>query len=317
MVSPIPIDWREFHERERATPAVVDSRRRMRLALYGFLALLGIVFGRVVQLEVSQGPAFRGEAARPLVRTRELPAPRGRILARNGTVLACDKQVMALAVYYRYLEEPPDGQWLRRTARARLSKADRKNPERAAEEERRVQWERADLARRLARLCGLSDDEWRRRARQIQDRVERIAASVNRRKEEADRGAAASPAEPAPDAALPSLWDRLCAAVEETLEASIDPSLPERIVVAEELDYHAIAEDLPLDVAAEVEANPARYPGVKVVQRHRRVYPAAALAAHVLGYLGAPGEDDAQTASAGDATAEPDRVGRAGAFGPP
>ena len=68
-----------------------------------------------------------------------LPAARGRILARDGTVLACDETIRAVAVEYRWLQDPPDERWLRNMARMRLPKADRKNAEKlAAEKAKRV-----------------------------------------------------------------------------------------------------------------------------------------------------------------------------------
>ena len=47
-----------------------------------------------------------------------------------------------------------------------------------------------------------------------------------------------------------------------------------------------MAEDVPPAVAAEIEGNPSRWPGVKILRQTRRDYPAGTLAAHVLGYLG-------------------------------
>ncbi|MBN2475467.1 MAG: hypothetical protein JXB62_12725 [Pirellulales bacterium] len=175
-------DWHQFHLDEAATPAVVDPRRRLRLCLAGFLVLLLVVFSRLVQLEVTQGSAFRAKATEPLKRERSLPGVRGRILAHDGTVLACDREIPALAVMYRYLQQPPDPRWLRTMVRRRLSSAQRKDPERVAAEEDRLRQQRNDLAQRLARLCGLSADEWARRAARVQSRVERIAQSVRRRR---------------------------------------------------------------------------------------------------------------------------------------
>jgi len=236
-------DWHQFHADATTTPTVVDSRRRLRICLAAFAVLLLIVFSRVVQFEVTEGSAFRAEATRPLVREKHVPGVRGRILARDGTVLACDREVLAVAVHYRYLEQPPDPRWLRATARRRLSPAQRKDPHRMAAAEAGVQQQRADLARRLIQLCDLSPDEWNRRARRIQARVERIAESVCRR-----RGS--------------------------------------EITVAEELDYHVTAEEVPLEVVAEIEGHAEQYPSVKIVTRSRRDYPYASLAAHVLGHLG-------------------------------
>ncbi len=89
----MPFDWRQFHRDAMPVRGVVDPRRRLRLTLVGLTALLAIVFGRAVQLEVGQGAAFRESATRPLRRTISLPGPRGRILARDGAVLACDRDI--------------------------------------------------------------------------------------------------------------------------------------------------------------------------------------------------------------------------------
>lgn len=284
-------DWHRLHLSEATTSGVVDSRRRLRICLGGFVVLLLVVFGRAVQLELSQGAAFRAEATRPLKRTTSLPGIRGRILARDGTVLAYDKRVLALAVHYRYLQQPPDPRWLRFAARARLSPAQREDPQRVAAEQSRVNAQRAQLRRRLARLCNLSAQQWSGRARRIQARVERIAASVNRR-----RAGTSSPDGPPWSPARPSgggsgwpcdlgLPGRIGRVLRQALRASLDdpPSAP--VIVAEQLDYHVVAEGLPLAVVAEIEGHPGRYPGVKIIQRTRRAYPSVRLAAHVLGHL--------------------------------
>ena len=116
-------DWHQFYAEERPQPAVVDPRRRMRLGAAAFFVALAVVLARVVQLEVAAGDAFRTEASKPLSRRIDIPGLRGRILARDGTVLACDHKVLSLAIHYRYLEEPCNRSWLRLAARSRLSPA--------------------------------------------------------------------------------------------------------------------------------------------------------------------------------------------------
>ncbi len=86
-------NWQQFHADNTHVPTVVDPRRRLRICLAGFAALLLLVFGRAVQLEVTQGAGFRAAALRPIERETVLPAARGRILARDGTVLAYDRAV--------------------------------------------------------------------------------------------------------------------------------------------------------------------------------------------------------------------------------
>jgi len=286
----------------------------MRLLLVGFVVLLTAVFSRLVELELTQGAAFRSEAAKPLVRRQSLPGVRGRILARNGTVLAYDREILALAVHYRWLEEPPNPRWLRYMARSRLSAAERKDPERVAAEEARVRTRRTELGRRLAQMSGVSSEEWRRRARRVQVRVERIAESVNRRcqAEYGRRTASAGPPN-RPEAGPPeSLLERINSYVVDVLRASMDEP-PPRITVAEELDYHVMVEDVPLALVAELEADPERYPCVKIVLRPRRAYPAGQLAAHVLGHLGPVEQEELDRGPrAQDAYGPQDRVGRLG-----
>ena len=304
----------QFHGTHRAASSTVSSTRRLRICLIGFLLLLGIVFGRMVQLEVSQGAAFRSEAGRPLIRKRSLPGVRGRILARDGTVLAYDKKILGVAVHYRYLEEPPDPDWLRRTARSHLSRKQRKNPRSVAAAEAEVRRQRNETARRLARLTGTPLDEWNRRARRVQARVERIAESVNRRRlaEFGHRLGSPKPSETSEENADESYLQRWGSFAVEILEGSIDESTPEWIAIAEELDCHVMAEDLSLKVVVEIEANPELYAGAKIVSTRRRVYPDGRLAAHLLGHLGPVDGDELTGLPVNDKYHPDDRAGRMG-----
>ncbi len=269
-------DWRKFHERNADAPAVVDPRRRLKICMAGFAAALLLVFGRVVQLETTQGAAFRREAMQPTEKEIVMPARRGRILARDGTVLARDRTVLALAVKYRRLQDPPDKRWLRAAVRSRLSKADRKDADKVAAARAEVLAGRSGLADRLAKLCGIPPEQWAARARKIQDRVERIAESVNRRRQ-------TKAAEPIDE---DSSWaDRLCRLL---LDAPPSP----RIIVAEELEHHVVADDLSPAAVAEIENHPERYPGAKIVTLSRRSYDQGTLAAHAIGHLGRGEEEE-------------------------
>jgi penicillin-binding protein 2 len=269
-------DWHQFQRSNAATPAVVDPRRRLRFCLLGFAVMAILVFARVVELEVSEGAGFRDEALRPIERETPLPAPRGRILARDGTVLACDRTIRGVAVQYRWLQEPPDQQWVGKMARSRLPKTDRRNAEKLAAEKANVLAERVDLAARLARLCGLSPRQWAARTRRIQARVERIAESANAR-----RASAAVAPERADDS-----WG-----VRVRRLLLDDPPAP-RIVVKEELEPQVVVEDVAPAVVSEISAHGDRYPSTTIVQLSRRTYPQATLAAHILGHVGQDREDE-------------------------
>lgn len=278
------------------THAVIDPRRRLRVCLWVFLTLLAVVFARAVQLEVTQGAAFRQEALQPLAREKSLPGVRGRILARDGTVLACDKKVVSLAVHYRYLQEPPDARWLRLTALRRLPPAERRNRQRLADEEKRVQANRAELALRLQQLADLTPEQWSIRAHRTQARVERIAEGVNRRLAERRQ-------EEPTDVPADSLLGRVGQSVLDALRGSLGDA-QSRVIVAEERDYHVMVEDVSLAVVAEIEGHAERYPGVKVVEQTRRIYPSGPLGAHVLGHLG-QGTMDTVEGSTSDSAAPP------------
>jgi len=304
----------QFHGTHGAASPTVSSTRRLRTCLIGFLLILAIVFGRMVQLEVSHGAAFRSEAGRPLTRGRSLPGVRGRILARDGTVLAYDKKILGVAVDYRFLEEPADPDWLRRRARSQLSPKQRKNPLSVAAAEAEVLRQRSETAGRLARLTGTPLDEWNRRARQVQARVERIAEIVNRRRlaKFDRRSGSPKPSRTSEANADVSYLQRLGSFAAEILEGSMDESPPEWITVAEELDRHLMAEDLSLEVVVEIEGNPELYAGATIVGTRRRVYPAGGLAAHLLGHLGPVDEDELAAFPVDDKYHPDDRAGRMG-----
>ncbi len=250
------------------------SRGRLHWLLVGFVVACCGVMGRLAALDLIDGDELRAEASRPAARTVIVPALRGRILARDGSVLAFDQPLAKLAVQYRMLQDPLDAHWLRATARARLSAHERRQSQRVADEEQRVLAERADMLRRLADLCGLTSAEWSARVARLQQRVERIAALANQ------RVLAPGPRPGESDAIDPSIQNKILSAL---FRAPEDPPAP--ITVAEELQEQVIVEGLSLDAVTEIEEHPELYPGVKIVYGSRRIYPHPNLAPHVLGYV--------------------------------
>jgi len=277
-------DWQELQTDDG--PATVGTRERLRGVLLGFVACLAMILFRAVQLEISAGPTHRELAQQPLTKTRPLAASRGRILSRDGVVLAADEGVSVLAMHYRHLESPANRTWLRTTARARLSKADRRQPERVASAEQEVLREREILRVKLAALAGIDGDELNRRAAAVQTRVETLAARVNERRLAKFETQAA--AEFAADIDVP-LWRRLGNILSDAFTG--DDSLPPApIVVAEQTTYHVLVDRLLPEVAEEIRNAPASFPGVKILEQTRRAYPHGELAAHVIGHVGNPAD---------------------------
>ena len=266
-------------------PRGANGRLRcLRVAIAG---LSVAVFLRVVTIELWYGDAYREIASQPMERLVPLAAARGRILAKDGTVLACDREVAALAVHYHYLEQPPNQAWLHRLARGRLPRNQRRQGSLVEAECRKIAQEQSDLRARLAELCGLDPAVLRSQLAKIQERVERIARSVRARHEE--RLAETT------DAAEASGWRKLLAWIEKEVS---EPLSSANLTVAEEYEYHPVHVDLSLESVAEIEGHPDRYPGVRIVTWRQRVYPQGSLAAHTIGYvpdapselLGATGE---------------------------
>ncbi|MBN2023628.1 MAG: hypothetical protein JW809_12655 [Pirellulales bacterium] len=290
-----PVDWNRLWRDERPAGRAVDLRVRLRWCVVLFIVLLGVVFGRAVRLQVVHGEAYRREAARPILERESLPGVRGRILARDGTVLAQDKPIQSIALRYRYLESPPDARWLRSMARSRMSRRERADPRRVAAEETRVRIECQDLGRRLAELCGVPWTEWSRRAAAIQARVERIADDVHRRRR---------------TALAPRQRRGLRAWIDQLLGPGDAPGAQDD-TIREELDYHVVVEDVAPDVVARIEDHPDYYPGARIIRHARRDYPGNTLAAHVLGHLG-PLEAKELDGPGGDGYEKSDLCGRMG-----
>ncbi|MGA2255387.1 MAG: penicillin-binding transpeptidase domain-containing protein, partial [Thermoguttaceae bacterium] len=160
----------------------------------------------------------------------------------------------------------------------RLPKDERRNADRLAEEVQKLRQEHEAMHRRLAELCGIDYPQWQARARKVQNRVERIAADARRRQIEASR----SILPPRDDAT----WaDRFSTALHEILEPARN-TVPQTLIVAEELADHVLAEDIPRAAVVEIQQHAESYPGSKIIDLTRRTYPAGSLAAHVVGYLG-------------------------------
>ena len=158
------------------------------------------------------------------------------------------------------------------TARGPASHDDPQRAARLAAEQIWTREYRDTLVDRLARLCGRPmDDLWVEQSN-IQKRVRTIVESVNRASYRRIAGQRHDP----PTAGLPGatapLWQKLLTEAAGA-PAPDDPRTAPRIIVAEEVDYHVLVPDVPLEVIAEVESHPDRYPGVRIVEQSCRHYP--------------------------------------------
>lgn len=273
-------DWQRIVDEQTDDESPENTRGRLRWVMAGFCLAALAILARAAQLEIIDGENFRRRAAEPIERTVAIPPARGRIVARDGTVLAEDRVARAVAVQFRYLENPPDVAWLNRLVRARLPRSQRKDLARVAAMEATVRGELAEVQRRLARLCGISDAAWQARADRVQRRVHALVARVDRQRLDRYQARQAQIAvETAADEL--SLGAILCG-----LFAPPEPLPPPPVIVAEQTVYHRIATDLSPEACREIESQPQAYPGVKIVEYTRREYPGHTTAVHVVGHIG-------------------------------
>lgn len=254
------------------------------LITFPLIAVAGRVFW--LQSEVRDRFISRYEQT---YETRELiPAPDGRILSSDGQVLAHDEEFFNLEVHYRWLETPPDPDWLRRQVYQRLTLQERRDAASIERAEREVLSEREEMWQALADLVEIDREELTEKRAAVQRRVERIISLVREK-----RAAQKTVSRPSmPNDIKQNWWKRLGWKLRRELTTPPTRGREEPLVIREELDYHLVLENLPYEVVAEIEANPEMYPGMQISYGTLRRYPYGELASHVIGHRAEP---DAET----------------------
>ena len=262
-------------------PWQVDARPAARLVwLFVLLCLPPVcVVARLVQLQQRLSEPIVASSERTHETTEIIPTRNGRILGADGRVLARDAGQFEVLVNYRWLEEPANPAWLRRQTLARLGRAERTDPERVAAAEQAVLAEREALWQRLTELTGSQPDELAARRAEIQQRIERMLASVELRREQTRATARKETISLPGDASLwRRAWHAIVTAVTTSPERDADP-----LVLPEQSADHLLLDAVPLEAAAEIESHPERYPGLSTRVRSWRDYQAGSLAAHIIG----------------------------------
>ncbi|MFW6125135.1 MAG: hypothetical protein ACOC46_03215, partial [Pirellulales bacterium] len=110
-------------------------------------------------------------------------------------------------------------------------------------------------------------------------------------------------------------WDQRTAKIQrrvERIKRAVSRRHGHPITVAEEVDYHLMAENLSPEAVDEIQRRRDGLSGVRVVERRRRYYPAGRVAGHVIGHLGPA---DAEKADKTTNVRVGDLVGRTGVEG--
>jgi len=130
----------------------------------------------------------------------------------------------------------------------------------------------------------MSPAELATRRRAIQQRVERIADSVEQRRQQTrHHQSRRGPSDTTNDATTSSWWEHVANTCVAALRTPPERISREPLIVTEELAYHPLAEDVSLEVIAAIETHPEQFPGLLYRVTTKRVYPENALAAHIIG----------------------------------
>lgn len=266
-------------------PTTTGGANTLRLRLWvifaAFLLPLAAVGIRVWYLQAIARERFVVDRDRTETVVEPIPARDGRILSADGLALAYDRTRFDVAVHYRWIEEPPDSRWLREQARLRLAPRERRDRERLAEAEAAIVRERSEFWDAYCRTAGVERSDCDQRRLEIQQRIERMAGSVERRRAERVASTEGSPTEPSAGPWWQVAWKTVVRELTTPpVRQSVDP-----LVLKEELDYHPLQNDVSFDVAAAIQSAPARFPvkAVTIRMSTQRVYPAADLASHIVG----------------------------------
>ena len=261
----------------------VDHNPRFRLSLIWIVLVIPVfvIAARLGQLQLALEEGFASAFSLTREELEEIPARDGRIIAADGTVLADDVREYDVAVHYQSILDPPDDGWLTGKAKERLNKKEKSDKRRVAEEKQRVFAENELRWQRLADLTERPIGDLLDARQQVQKRVERVRASVERRfRERQEKLDAKNEEEPDESAtSWTSMWKRLRERLEESEERTTGPRL-----VAEETRYHTVVTGITADMKAELEAHQSLYPQLRITIRTRRTYPQKEFASHVIGY---------------------------------
>ena len=243
---------------------------RLTLLTVAMILPLLLIGWRVTATVQRSGDELAPRSSPVTVTTRPIPTHGGRVLADDGSVLAHDQQRFQVLVHYRWLQSPTDRSWLQGQALEHLEPHARRDGARLAAARNEVLARRETMLDELSSRCRVGRSELDRRMSDVQQRVERMVTSVQRRR---TRDSA-----PVPDPVGSFLDSLKTALTTPPRRAATEP-----VVITEELVYHRLLDNVPLEAAAAIQEHPERFPGVTVRVETRRVYQHGSLAAHVVG----------------------------------
>ncbi|MFO0916728.1 MAG: penicillin-binding transpeptidase domain-containing protein [Planctomycetaceae bacterium] len=300
--------WKAGGAPERSEPADGPIGRLAWLFAVTAASLL-VIGGRLAYVQCVLPDGLTETFEQTTESVEAIPARDGRILAADGVVLADNQERFDLLVYYRWIENPPNPEWVKHRAQRSLTRSERRHPDRLAEAETEVRERHAELWRALVDVLQVSEEDLERQRERVQARVEHIWDLVEAKRTQRETRATESTS--GGTVIGTDFWSRFW----QELTTPPPRQRNDPLIISEQEDDHILWEGIGAEAAAEIEAHPERYPGARVVIRSRRVYPERTLAAHLIGSRTRRSpEDIADSPGPGvDEAASPDQqIGRSG-----
>ncbi|WP_437230559.1 peptidoglycan D,D-transpeptidase FtsI family protein [Planctomicrobium sp. SH661] len=257
---------------------VQDDPRRRPWILAGMLAgVLCLIGARVAYVQTAISNRYIAPWEQLTAEEEEIPSRDGRIVSRDGVVLAQDESRYDITIDYRWLQTPPHPRWLRQQVSQQLDSKQRRDPALRAEMEEKILQQRKDLMESLALVTHVDEALLTDRMAAIQKRIETMLAAVERKR--VTRKAERQQNNIDWSDGMTGIWKVLVRELTMSPERYED----DPIILKEELQDHLILKDVPLEVAAAIQSQPVRFPGVHVRSTSTRAYPFGDLAAHLIG----------------------------------
>lgn len=259
--------------------------RRVKIFLGILISLALILAARAVQLQIFDHDAFANQAVNIMSKPELIETQRGRILDRNGIVIAEDSPCIDACVDYRVITDEPDADFVKETAasrmRAQYGPDLRKLPlaqrqQMLVNEIGNVRHDISQMWVDLARLGNMPLDQ-----------VDEIRHSIARRVEARKRYVWYAKYADAVDKLQldhsgPSPWYRRWLSEESQQQPELDEFDTK---VLEETQAHAILHAISNDANNELGKNQNRYPGLVLRRGLHRTYPYGDVAAQLIGHL--------------------------------
>ena len=177
-----------FSDDDTGGDALIDVPADVRFRSLAILFVVGafVVLGRIAWVQAKLQDRYLEALNTTTTEYEVIPARDGRILSEASDVFATDIDQYSIQVHYRWLQDPIDPAWLQRQVRNRLNRSERRNEAAVLRVEEALNQQRRDMWAAVVVAAGLTPEAFEEKRAAVQQKVQRIADSVNQRRMEAE-----------------------------------------------------------------------------------------------------------------------------------